>query len=184
MGSSIREATTQTLVNPIVDLEIDSNNNRRSVREGNTFTVSYDITVKPGEEEILNSLKSSDPKLRADALGVMLDIDFPDILGVESVDVSQGECTIGSIQCNLGNILEGQTVTVTIIFIAPNERGEFTILAVITSLGQSTSNTIVVNVTDGSGNCSLAPAGSRGPIPLYLFIPLFILVRRRMAIKG
>lgn len=75
-GGVVREATTQTLVNPIVDFEIDSNNNRRSVREGNTFTVSYDITVKPGDEEILNSLKSSDPKLRADALGVMLDIDL------------------------------------------------------------------------------------------------------------
>ena len=177
-GNVVREATTQTLVNPIVELEIDSGTNRRSVTEGNRFTLSYDITVQPGDDEVLAALKSDDPKLRADALDVMLDIEFPDIFEVDSVEVSQGECTIGSIQCNLGNILEGQTVTVTIVFIAPNERGEFTILAVITSLGQTTTNSVVINVTDGNGTCSLAPSGSRGLFPLYLFIPLFILMRR------
>lgn len=127
----------------------------------------------------MNSLKSADPVLRADALDVMLDVEFPDFFEVESVETSQGECTIGSVQCNLGNILEGQTVTVMINFIAPNERGEFDIVATIISLGQSFTNTVKINVTSGNNsNCTLAAGSLTGSIPLYLFIPLFILIRR------
>ncbi|MCH7517618.1 MAG: DUF11 domain-containing protein [Candidatus Dadabacteria bacterium] len=184
-GGVVREATTQTLVNPMVDIEIDAGSENRSVGQGNTFQVSYDITVNPDNEEVLASLSSDDAQIRVDALDVMLDVDFPEEIEVDSVEVSQGMCTIGSVQCNFGDIMEGQTVTVIIIFIAPNERGDFTIGATVSTLGQSFSNFIFITVGgDGSSNCSLAPAGSRGPIPLYLFIPLFILVRRRMAKKG
>lgn len=187
-GGVVREATTQTLVNPIVDIEIDAGSENRSVGQGNTFQVSYDITVNPDNEEVLASLSSDDAQIRVDALDVMLDVDFPEEIEVDSVEVSQGMCTIGSVQCNFGDIMEGQTVTVIIIFIAPNERGDFTIGATVSTLGQSFSNFIFITVGgDGSSNCSLAPAGSRGSIPLYLFIPLFILVRRRwrrMAKKG
>ncbi len=181
-GNVMREATTQTLVNPMVDIEIDSGNENRRVNEGNRFTIAYDITVNPDNQEVLASLSSDDAQIRADALDVMLDVGFPGVFNIDTVETTQGSCIIGIdpvIQCDFGDIMEGQTVTVTIVFIAPNESGDFTIGATVRTLGQNFSNFVFVFVRDGGSDCSLAAAGSTGTSNLlYLFIPLFIFARR------
>ncbi len=111
----------------------------------------------------------------------MFDVDFSGEFQVRSVQTSQGNCTTtNSVDCDLGNILEGQTVRVTIVFIAPNFRGDFTIGALLTVLGgQSFSDFIFVSVRNDGSDCSLAAAGSSGISNLlYLLIPLLIFVRR------
>lgn len=181
-GPAEREATTQTLVNPIVDIDIEPNRERREVRRRQAFDVSFDITVNPFTIAALNSLESQDPVVRADALNVLLDVEFSDLFEVLEVETTRGACIIGSVECALGNMIEGQSATVTITFRAPDQRGEFDIIATVRSLAQSFSSTVVVNVRNSSNNnCSLAAPGSEASAPLYLlFIPLFLLVRRAM----
>lgn len=181
-GPAVRQANTQTLVNPIVDVEINTDRVRREVRREESFDISYDITVNPLLGAVLNSLEATDPALRADALNVLLDIEFSELFEVVSVETTQGVCVVGSIQCSLGNILEGETVTVTVRFRAPDERGEFDIIATVSTLSQSFSNRVVVDVrSGGDGSCALAaPGSSSAAFPLFLLIPLFILFRRSL----
>jgi len=182
-GNDMRVATIQTLVNPMVDFGIDSGNQNRNVNREGTLQIDYDISVNPDNQEILAALGSEDVQIRADAQDVMFDIDFPDAFNIDRVTTSQGGCIIGTlsvIECDLGDIQEGQTVRVTVVFIAPNENGDFTIEAIVSSFGQSLSNFVFVFVSgDGDGNCSIAAAGSIGTSNLlYLSIPLFIFTRR------
>jgi len=181
-GSVVRQTTTNTLVNPIVDIEVTPDDSERSVRRGNTFMVDWEIGVIPDQFTALNSIESSSltPVQRADALGVILDVDFSDLFVVEDVETTQGTCTVGSVQCNLGNILEGQTVIVTITFRAPDESGEFDIVATVTSLAQTFTDIIVIRVTSGGGHgsCSIASVGTSMGFPVYLLIPLLIIARR------
>jgi len=117
------------------------------------------------------------PVQKADALGVILNIAYPDIFEVVSVDTTQGTCD-NSIECIIGDILEGQTVLVIVTFRAPDEQGEFNINAAVTSLGQMFTNVVVVRVTDNGNGCSLAAAATSTSIPLYLLIPILIPLRR------
>ena len=179
-GNEMRESTTQTLVTPIVDITIERGNQDRNVERNQRFEVKYDITVDDNNQQALANLNSDDIQIRADALDVVLDVTFPDIFEVDSVQTSQGSCIIGSVQCELDDIQEGETVTVTILFVAPNVRGDYLIQAIVTVLGgQSFSDLIFVHVVNDDSDCSLAAAGSSGTSNLlYLLIPLFIFARR------
>jgi len=117
------------------------------------------------------------PVQKADALGVILDITFPAVFEVESVETTQGVCD-NSIECIIGDILEGQTVVVIVGFKAPDENGEFNISAVVTTLGQTFTNVILVIVENNNDGCSLASAAGPASIPLYLLIPVIIPLRR------
>jgi len=109
---------------------------------------------------------------------VVLDVFFSDLLVVESVETTQGICTVGSVQCILGNILEGQTVTVIIIFRAPNQRGEFNISANVNSLNQTFTNNVIIFVSGQGNGCSLAAEGATMGFPLLLILPVVIMIRR------
>ncbi len=173
------EATTLTQVNPIVNLDLISNNDERRVTRGNSFDVEWDITVSADQVAALEELRKSSltPVQKADALGVILNIAFPALFEVESVETTQGVCD-GSIQCIIGDILEGQTVVVIVRFKAPDERGEFNITATVTTLGQTFTNVILVIVENRNSGCSLASAAGPASLPLYLLIPVLIPLRR------
>ncbi len=185
-GSVSREASTITLVNPIVMIEVDNTRgNSTIVRPNQEFQLTYNITNNANEmsEEILASLdlESLTPEQRAVALGVIFDLNFPSIFGVNSVETSTDSVCIilpGSIQCPLGNINEGQTESVTINFTAPQEKDTYDFDTIISTLLQEFENNFRVKVESDSSNCSIAAAGSTMSIPFYLFIPLFVLVRR------
>ncbi len=185
-GSVFREASTITLVNPIVMIEVDNTRgNSTIVRPNQEFQLTYNITNNANEmsEEILASLdlESLTPEQRAVALGVIFDLNFPSIFGVNSVETSTDSVCIilpGSIQCPLGNINEGQTESVTINFTAPQEKDTYDFDTIISTLLQEFENNFRVKVESDSSNCSIAAAGSTMSIPFYLFIPLFVLVRR------
>ena len=179
-GNEVRVAMTETLVIPLVDITIERGNEIKRVERGRKFTVDYDITVDADNQQALADLNSEDIQIRTDALDVMLEVDFPGEFEVDSVETSQGSCVIGSVLCDLGDIQEGQTVRVSIVFIAPDVRGDFTIGAFVTVLGgQSFSDFIFVSVRNDNSDCSLAAAGSTGTSNLlYLLIPLFIFTRR------
>jgi len=80
----------------------------------------------------------------------------------------------------LGKINEGQTetVTVTINFRAPQEKDTYDFDSIVTSLLQIFENKFRVRVEGDNNGCSIAPVGASPSIPLYLFIPLFIVIRR------
>ncbi len=172
-------ATTMTQVNPIVNLDLISNNDERRVSKGNSFDVEWEISVSADQVAALESLRKSSltPVQKADALGVILDITFPAVFEVLSVETTQGVCD-SSIECLIGDILEGQTVVVIVTFKAPDERGEFNISAVVTTLGQTFTNVILVIVENRNNGCSLASAAGPASIPLYLLIPVLIPLRR------
>jgi len=173
------ESTAMTEVNPIVDLDFTSNDDDRSVGRGNTFDVEYEIAVSEAQVAALERLRQSSltPVQKADALGVILQISYPANFEVVDVVPSQGSCDT-SIQCLLGDIIEGQTVLVVVTFRAPDERGDYNINALVETLAQTFNNVIVVSVTDKDNGCSLAPAAASMSFPLYLLIPLLIPIRR------
>jgi uncharacterized repeat protein (TIGR01451 family) len=173
------EAATMTQVNPIVNLDLISNNDERRVSKGNSFDVEWEISVSADQVAALEKLRKSSltPVQKADALGVILDITFPAVFEVLSVETTQGVCD-SSIECLIGDILEGQTVVVIVTFKAPDERGEFNINAVVTTLGQTFTNVILVIVENKNDGCSLASAAGPASIPLYLLIPVLIPLRR------
>jgi len=180
-GSVVRESITHTQVNPIVNIDVMSNDEQQNVGQGNSFTVAWDITVNPNQFGAnLNSAESSSVGAiqKADALNVVLDVFFSDLLEVESVETTQGICTVGSVQCVLGNILEGQTVTVIIRFRAPNRRGEFNISANVNSLNQTFTNNVIIFVSGQGNGCSLAAEGATMGFPLFLILPVIIMIRR------
>jgi uncharacterized repeat protein (TIGR01451 family) len=173
------EATSLTTVNPIVSLDLISDSDERRVRRGNSFEVEWEISVSADQMAALEALRKASltPVQKADALGVILDITFPGVFEVESVETTQGVCD-NSIECIIGDILEGQTVVVIVRFKAPDERGDFNINAVVTTLGQTFSDSILILVRDKSDGCSLAPAAGPAAIPLYMLIPVIIPLRR------
>lgn len=116
------ESTAMTEVNPIVDLDFTSNDDR-TVGRNNTFDVEYEITVSEEQVMALERLRQSSltPVQKADALGVILTITYPLIFEVVEITTSHGACD-ASIQCLLGDIIEGQTVLVVVTFRAPDER--------------------------------------------------------------
>src|SRR3990167_210246 len=173
------EATTLTEVNPIVNLDLISNNDERRVSRGNSFDVEWEISVSADQIAALEKLRKSSltPVQKADALGVILNITFPAVFEVESVETTQGVCD-NAIECIIGDILEGQTVVVIVGFKAPDENGEFNISAVVTTLGQTFTNVILVIVENNNDGCSLASAAGPASIPLYLLIPVIIPLRR------
>jgi len=173
------ESTAMTEVNPIVDLDITSNDDERSVGRGNTFDVEYEISVSEAQVAALKQLRQSSltPVQKADALGVILQISY--LANFEVVDVvpSQGSCDT-SIQCLLGDIIEGQTVLVVVTFRAPDERGDYNINALVETLAQTFNNVVVIRVRDKNNGCSIAPAAASMSFPLYLLIPILIPIRR------
>ena len=185
-GSVFRETSTITLVNPIVMIDVENNKgDRTSVEQGKNFELKYNITNNANEipEQFLVTLnqQSLTPEQRADALGVIFNLNFSVLFEVISVQTTKEIACIvapGSIECPLGNIDEGQTETVTINFRAPQDKDTYDFDAIVTSLLQIFENKFRVRVESDSSNCSIAAAGSTMTIPFYLFIPLFVLVRR------
>lgn len=172
------EASTLTLVNPIVNLDLNSDDEKRVTRS-HSFDIEWEISVSAEQVAALEQLRkiSLTPVQKADALAVILDIDFPEIFEVVSVETTQGACD-DTIECLIGDILEGQTVVVTVRFKAPDEKGEFNINATAATLGQAFTDTVLVIVRDKNGGCSLAPQAASTPIALYLLIPVLIPLRR------
>ena len=118
---------------------------------------------------------------RATALGVIFNLNFSALFEVNSVETSKGIACIvapGSIECPLGDINEGQTETVTINLRAPQEKDTYDFDSIVTSLLQIFENNFRVRVEGDNNSCSIATAGASPSIPLYLFIPLFIVIRR------
>ncbi len=189
-GSVVREAITLTEVVPVEEVNIDPDEVEKLVEKGETFTAKVDITVPSNGLANLNSVESEiiNTLQRVDVQGVVLDVAFSDLFEVDSVETSQGVCTIGSIQCLLGSILEGQVVTVVINFIAPEESGEFDIVyTVTTATGQMFTNTTTITVAEaGTSGCYIASNGTLVGFPTYLLLPIFIIIRRTLKkiIKG
>lgn len=185
-GSVVREAMTQTLVNPIVKIDVENNKgDRTSVKQGKNFELKYNITNNANDipEQVLVTLnqQSLTPEQRAEALGVIFNLNFSALFEVISVQTTKEiECIVapGSIECPLGNIDEGQTETVTINFRAPQEKDTYDFDAIVTSLLQIFENKFRVRVESDNNGCSIALVGASPSIPLYLFIPLFVLIRR------
>ncbi len=182
-GSIVREVMAQTLVNPIVDIHVENTkNNSTSVEQGQDFQLNYNVTNNANEEVLATlNLESLTLEQRANALGVTFNLSFSALFEVISVETTVGIACIvapGSIVCPLGTINEGQTETVTINFRAPQEKDTYDFDAVVTSLLQIFENKFRVRVESDNNNCSIAPVGASPSVPLYLFIPLFILIRR------
>jgi len=185
-GSVMREAMTQTLVNPIVMIDVENDKgDDTSVEQGKNFELKYNITnnANGASEEVLATLnqQSLTPEQRADALGVIFNLNFSALFEVISVQTTKEIACIvapGSIECPLGNISEGQTETVTINFKAPQEKDTYDFDSIVTSLLQIFENNFRVRVKSDNNGCSIAPVGASPSIPLYLFIPLLIVIRR------
>ena len=191
-GSVIREAMTQTLVNPIVMIGVENDSgNSTTVKKNRDFGIGYKVTNNANEvpEEVLATLnqQSLTPEQRATALGVTFNLSFSSLFEVNSVETSKGiACEVNNldivpvstIECPLGTINEGQTETVTINFRAPQEKDTYDFDSIVTSLLQEFENNFRVRVEGDNNNCSIAPVGASPSIPLYLFIPLFIVIRR------
>jgi uncharacterized repeat protein (TIGR01451 family) len=191
-GSVIREAVTQTLVNPIVMISVVNKSGKSTtVKQNRDVGLVYEVINNANEvpEEVLATLnqQSLTPEQRATALGVTFNLSFSSLFEVNSVETSKGiACEVNNldivpvstIECPLGTINEGQTETVTINFRAPQEKDTYDFDSIVTSLLQKFENKFKVRVEGDNNSCSIAPAGASPSIPLYLFIPLFIVIRR------
>jgi uncharacterized repeat protein (TIGR01451 family) len=194
-GSVVREAMTQTLVNPIVMMSVvNDSGNSTTVKKNRDFGTVYKVTNNANNanevpEEVLATLnqQSLTPEQRATALGVTFNLSFSSLFEVNSVETSKGiACEVNNldivpvstIECPLGTINEGQTETVTINFRAPQEKDTYDFDSIVTSLLQEFENNFRVRVEGDNNNCSIAPVGASPSVPLYLFIPLFIVIRR------
>jgi len=191
-GSVIREAVTQTTVNPIVMIDVENTRgNRTIVKKNRVFTLEYNVTNNANEvpEEVLVTLnqQSLTPEQRATALGVTFNLSFSSLFEVISVQTTKGVACevnnldivpVSTIECPLGTINEGQTETVTINFRAPQEKDTYDFDSIVTSLLQMFENKFRVKVEGDNNNCSIAPVGASPSVPLYLFIPLLIVIRR------
>jgi len=191
-GSVIREDMTQTLVNPIVMIDVENTRgSSTTVKNNRDFPLKYNVTNNANEvpEEVLATInqQSLTPEQRATALGVIFNISFSSLFEVNSVETSKGiacevnnldTVPVSTIACPLGTINEGQTETVTINFRAPQEKNTYDFDSIVTSLLQEFENNFRVRVEGDNNNCSIAPVGASPSVPLYLFIPLFIVIRR------
>jgi len=191
-GSVIREAVTQTTVNPIVMIDVENTRgNSTIVKKNRVFTLEYNVTNNANEvpEEVLATLnqQSLTPEQRANALGVTFNLSFSSLFEVISVQTTKGVACevnnldivpVSTIECPLGTINEGQTETVTIDFRAPREKDTYDFDSIVTSLLQIFENEFRVKVEGDNNNCSIAPVGASPSVPLYLFIPLLIVIRR------
>ncbi len=179
-GNIEREVTTNTLVNPVVSVVIESGSARREIERDQQFQIEYAITVEPN----LVTVASSDPEAppltvaKADAQDVMFDVEFSPPLVALNAQTTQGSCTVGaSVSCFLGDIIEGQTVTVIVFFRTPNENLNFNVDAIVTTLAQMFTNRVVIITTDDNG-CALAAPGARPGVPVYLLLPLIVMAVR------
>jgi len=83
-------------------------------------TVTYDITVMNGGP--------------SDNLGVDMSIALPTMGTFQSSSISQGKCSApsdGTIDCVIGDMLSGATVTAQVVFTAPNEAASMVMSAAV-----------------------------------------------------
>jgi len=132
--------------------------------------------------------------------GVVFTVDIPDGFDIEELITTQGTCDIDTLQCELGDILPGQTVTVVVDAIAPEGEGVFNVsFSVTTSTGQTfTGNAtvevrggdIVVDVDGEGGGCAVAGPGSvkgmgsLGEILALVLVPFIVILARRFKGRG
>lgn len=92
------------------------------------------------------------------------------------------ESVPGQVLCEIGTFLSGDDRTFTIVVSITPEGAELINEAIASFLGGENADTLVVSVTGGgggNGGCSVAPAdASSGAFPLYLLVPVFILIRK------
>ena len=83
--------------------------------------------------------------------------------------------------CDIGTFLSGDDRTFTIVVSVTPEGADLINEAIASFLGGENADFVVVSVTGGGGGgggCSVAPAGASGAFPLYLLVPVFILIRK------
>ncbi|HKY64357.1 MAG TPA: DUF11 domain-containing protein [bacterium] len=92
-----------------------------------------------------------------EAIGVTLTDDVPTGLVVDSISSSQGTCDLASLACDLGNIANGASVTVTVTAFADVE-------GTVTNTASVTSLTIDGNAGNDSASASVAVSDTGDPV--------------------
>lgn len=171
------------------------------------------ITTEPGEMvsmsvDVTNpaSVTSSLALTRQTAEGVLFLVEVPDGFMIEEISTSQGECDIELLECDLGDIEPGETVTVTVDAIVPEGEGVYRVSFIaITSSGQEFTGTATVNVqgedsdtgvvadsSGGGGGCALSSTKTDQTeyltaYGLFILLPIIVFARRsflRLRSKG
>jgi hypothetical protein len=81
--------------------------------------------------------------------------------------------------CEIGTFESGDDRTFTVVISVTPQGADLINDAIASFLGGESYEFVVINVTGGGGGgggCTVAPAGSTGALPLYLFIPVFIVI--------
>ncbi len=153
------------------------------------------ITTDPGEMvsipvEISNpdiARTKSLAQTKQTATGVVFTVDIPEGFDVEELIITQGACDIDTLECTIGEIRPGETVTVVVDALAPEGDGVFNVrFSASTSTGQEFTGNVTVKVSSGgnSSSCAIASdnAGNAellGLLAPFILLPLMMALRRK-----
>ena len=115
------------------------------------------------------------------AQNVVVVDDLPQGASLVTASESCIESVPGQVMCDIGTFLSGDDRTFTIVVSVTPEGADLINEAIASFLGGENADFVVVSVTGGGGGgggCSVAPAGASGAFPLYLLVPVFILIRK------
>ncbi len=191
------------------DLENNSDLEDTEIVSEEVSTITFDeqiIEAQPGEEIELTLTLENNTLVLAEE--VVLEDNEIENQGFEFTggEIEDGEdCELGSITCEVGDILAGESIDITIQKVAPLVSGIFELEYIATSnVGEFRGKVIVVvsgdqivappppagdddgdddSDSDGGGGCSLASNSSKAAIPLVFIIPLLLLFRRHVFLR-
>ncbi len=124
--------------------------------------------------------------------GAILTVDIPEDFSIEELLSTKGVCDIELGQCEIGDIVPGEIVTVVVDAVASDMEGVFNVsFTVSTTTGQTFTGSATVDVSGGGvvedgegsgGGCAVAGT-TKGSLPgllLYALIPGAIVARRKI----
>ena len=177
--SNNTSTTTVEVVGDVTEvLSIVTNQETISAEPGDMVSIPVEISNPNGAQT------NSFVQTRQTVEGVVFTVDLPEGFVIEELITTQGSCDIELLECDLGEIGPGETVTVIVDSITPDSEGVFNVsFSASTSSGQEFSGSARVNVqgggTDGSGDgggCALASTDVDASNLLTLVAPFIILM--------
>ncbi len=155
-------------------------------------TSSFSVNAEPGQLVTIPVMVANQTSA-AVANNVIFNVDLPPGFVLDGLQTEQGTCNNTLEQCQLGNIVPGQVVTIFVHTFVPTEDGTYIIGYSASAGGQTFNNNSTVTVGQGGGggggggsgdnndgSCAIAGSGSPGfaPMLVWLVIPAIVLFRR------
>jgi uncharacterized repeat protein (TIGR01451 family) len=136
-------------------------------------------SVPAGEEVVIEYTIVVESDGDFNAQNVAVSDDLPNGASLVSASEDCIEPVAGEVLCEIGTFESGDDRTFTVVISVTPQGADLINDAIASFLGGESYEFVVINVTGGGGGgggCTVAPAGSTGALPLYLFIPVFIVI--------